>query len=207
MAVIPDTQQAYARRVGELDHLRRRGVKPLAGPLRLVTTLWHNASAMRGRRPRQATRRSPGAVASVMALALALSGPAAADHVGVLHLNGDRAGPYAVSLWTQAGPVRAKTACTVTVAVMRPETRVAVTDVAVHVTAARAGTAPVSTEAIRAKDPVESRYLADLTLPTPGRWTVRVAIQGPAGTGGVDFPLDVNAASWMDWLWWALGRS
>jgi hypothetical protein len=92
-----------------------------------------------------------------------------ADHVGTLQLNGDRVGPYALSVWTQPTPPRAGT-CLVAVAVMRPDTHAPVPAVAVRVTAEppdRAGE-PVTTEASRDRDPLGLRYLAELTLPWAG---------------------------------------
>ena len=140
----------------------------------------------------------------VLVSLLAVARPVAADHIGVLQFNQEPAGPYAVSVWTEPGTIRARGSGTVTVAVMRPHTRVALTDVTVHVTAHSMGSPTVSAEATLARDPLGLRYLADLRLPEPGRWTVHLAVQGPAGSGAVDFPLDVAPASWTEWGWWAL---
>ncbi len=135
-------------------------------------------------------------------MVLALSTPAAAHHSGVLQLNTEPAGPYAVSAWTKPDPVQVGT-CVVTVAVMRPPRRDPVTDVAIRVTARPAAGSDVSADGDLGQDPLGIRYLANLVLPTPGRWTVTVAIHGPGGVGQVDFPLEVAAAS--PWPWWALG--
>jgi hypothetical protein len=137
-------------------------------------------------------------------LLVGLSTPAGGHHGGVLHLNAERAGPYAVSAWTESDPVRVGT-CVVTVAVMRPLTRVPVTDVAVRVTARRPDGSAVSAEGDAGQDPLGIRYLADVVLPVAGRWTVTVAVHGPAGAGEVDFPLEVALASSLPW--WALGRA
>jgi hypothetical protein len=59
--------------------------------------------------------------------------------------------------------------------------------------------APVAVDASRGQDPLGIRYLADLPLPTAGRWLVRIGVQGPAGAGTVDFPLEVEAASRSAW--------
>jgi hypothetical protein len=136
---------------------------------------------------------------------LAASSPVTADHIGVLQLNQEPAGSYAVSAWTQPGTIRARDAGTVTVAVMRPHTRVALTDVVVHVTASRNGSPTVSSEATLAGDPLGLRYVADLRLPEPGRWTINLAVQGPAGSAAVAFPLDVEPRGWTAWGWWGLG--
>lgn len=143
--------------------------------------------------------------ALVVAGLLAASSPATADHIGVLQLNQEPAGPYAVSAWTQPGTIRARDAGTVTVAVMRPHTRVALTDVVVRVTASRNGAPTVSSDASLAGDPLGLRYIADLRLPEPGRWTVHLAVQGPAGSAAVAFPLDVEPRAWAAWGWWGLG--
>jgi hypothetical protein len=139
---------------------------------------------------------------------LVFASSARADHLGVLQLNGDPVGPYAVSVWTQPGPVRVG-ACVVTVAVMRPGTRIAVTDAIVRVTARRVTAqrteephTSVSAEGNRSADPLGLRYIADVPLPAAGHWTVVVAIRGPAGAGNVEFPLDVTAP--IPWGGWAL---
>jgi len=145
-----------------------------------------------------------GLAVGVLVSLLAASPPVAADHVGVLQLNQEPTGPYAVSVWTEPGTIHARGSGTVTVAVMRPHTRAALTDVVVHVIANRTGSASVSAEATLDRDPLSLRYLADLRLPEPGRWTVHLTVQGPAGSGSVDFPLDVAPRSWTERGWWAL---
>jgi hypothetical protein len=145
-----------------------------------------------------------GLAVAILVSLLAVARPVAADHIGVLQLNQEPAGPYAVSVWTEPGTIRARGSGTVTVAVMRPHTRAALTDVVVHVIANRTGSTSVSAEATLARDPLGLRYLADLRLPEPGRWTVHLTVQGPAGSGAIDFPLDVEPRSWTAWGWWAL---
>ena len=70
-----------------------------------------------------------GLAVAILVSLLAVARPVAADHIGVLQFNQEPAGPYAVSVWTEPGTIRARRSGTVTVAVMRPHTRVALTDV------------------------------------------------------------------------------
>lgn len=128
---------------------------------------------------------------------------ARADHMGTLQLNRGRVGAYAVSAWTQPSPPRVG-ACLVAVAVMRPETRAPVLDVAVRVTAEPVDGAgePVATQARRDKDPLGIRYLAELTLPRGGQWTIRIDVAGREGDGTVDFPLEVRPP--LRLAWWLL---
>jgi hypothetical protein len=102
-----------------------------------------------------------------------------------------------------------------------------VPDAVVRVTAERAGAADatVSVTADRGRDPGGISHVADLRLPSPGRWTVTVHVSGPEGSGSADFPLEVETASWAagaamtgaaaallglavaSWLWRARSRS
>jgi hypothetical protein len=154
--------------------------------------------------------RSAGALCVTLGLwaACGSRAPASADHIGVLQLNGDAAGPYVVSAWTQPSPVRVGSGA-VTIAVMRPASRVALTDVSVRVTATRPEDAGdrVAIEASRGRDPLGIRYLADLDLPAAGRWRITVAVRGPDGAGSVDFPLEVKGGSRSGWLPFMLGAA
>jgi len=135
-------------------------------------------------------------VALAAAALVGASGPASADHAGVLQLN-DRAGPYVLMAWTQ--PKRPRTdACQLTVTVMRPGNFRPVPGAVVRVSAERAGAADatVSGTADGGRDPGGISHVADLRLPSPGRWTVTVHVSGPEGSGSADFPLEVEAASW-----------
>ena len=144
--------------------------------------------------------RRPGSAVLLGALALAAlvgaSGPAAADHTGVLQLN-DRVGPYLLRAWTQ--PTQPRTdAGQLTVTVLRPGNFRPVPDAVVRVTARRAGAADV-TVPVTANGGGDSggiSHVADLRLPSPGRWTVTVHVSGPEGGGSAEFPLDVEAAAW-----------
>jgi len=135
-------------------------------------------------------------VALAAAALVGASGPASADHAGVLQLN-DRAGPYVLMAWTQ--PKRPRTdACQLTVTVMRPGNFRPVAGAVVRVNAERSGAADatVSVTAEGGRDPGGTSHVADLRLPSPGRWTVTVHVSGPEGSGSADFPLEVEAASW-----------
>jgi hypothetical protein len=132
-------------------------------------------------------------------LAAALVGcapPASADHTGILQLN-DRAGPYVLMAWTQPKQPRTD-ACQLTVTVLRPGNFRPVLDAIVRVTAGRDGSGEkmAAVTADRGGDPPGINHVADLRLPSPGRWTVTVQVAGPEGSAAADFPLDVEAASW-----------
>src|SRR5947207_648753 len=49
-----------------------------------------------------------GLAVGVLVSLLAASPPVAADHVGVLQLNQEPTGPYAVSVWTEPGTIHAR---------------------------------------------------------------------------------------------------
>jgi hypothetical protein len=146
----------------------------------------------------KARRPGPGVLLAALAAA-ALAGaasPASGDHSGVLQLN-DRAGPYVLMAWTQPKQPRTD-ACQLTVTVLRPVSFRPIPDAVVRVTARRDGatdtTAPVT--ANRGGDTGGVNHVADLRLPSAGRWTVTVHVSGAEGAGTAEFPLDVEAASW-----------
>ena len=132
---------------------------------------------------------------------------ASAGHGGVVQLNRAPAGPYVLSVWTQPAPPTAGL-WRVDVAVMR-ETGTPVTDAVVRVRAdplAGAGL-PVESDARRDADPLGVRYRASLTLGAAGPWRVSVSVAGPAGSGALTFPVDVEPASRGWWLGAALGAA
>jgi mono/diheme cytochrome c family protein len=147
------------------------------------------------------------ALGLLLALGAAVAGPARADHGGALQLNGDPAGPYRVSVWTQPTPPRAG-ALTVTVAVMRPESFRPVGDVAVELTAEPLGPGAAAT-AVRAVKGPESwaGYVAELPIPRPGPWKVTVRVTGGEGAGSADFPLEVPRGSSGPWPWVGAGAA
>jgi hypothetical protein len=142
----------------------------------------------------------PGLAVLLGALALGalvgVSGPAWADHTGVLQLN-DRVGPYVLMAWTQPRQPRTD-AGQLTVTVLRPGSFRPVPEAVVRVTARRAGVAEatVPVAASGGGDSGRISHVADLRLPSPGRWTVTVHVSGPEGGGSAEFPLDVEAAAW-----------
>jgi hypothetical protein len=144
------------------------------------------------------SRPRPGTLLAVLAAAILVGapGPASGDHSGVLQLN-DRAGPYVLMAWTQPKQPRTD-ACELTVTVLRPGNFRPVPDAVVRVTARRAGgtDATATVTANRGGDSGGVSHVADLRLPSPGRWTVTVHVSGAEGTGTAEFPLDVEAASW-----------
>ena len=145
------------------------------------------------------------ALALLVLLGAAAAGPACADHGGALQLNGDPAGPYRVSVWTQPTPPRPG-ALTVTVAVMRPESFRPIADVAVELTAEPLGPGPGATVVPAVKGPEAwSGYTAELPIPRPGAWKVTVRVTGREGEGRADFPLDVPHGSRGPWLFVGAG--
>jgi hypothetical protein len=138
-------------------------------------------------------------------LGAAVAGPARADHGGTLQLNGDPAGPYRVSVWTQPTPPRPGV-LSVTVAVMRPESFRPIDDVAVELTAEPLEPGAAATPVRATKGPESwSGYMAELPIPRAGSWKVTVRITGREGAGTAAFPLDVPQASSGWWLWIGAG--
>jgi mono/diheme cytochrome c family protein len=142
---------------------------------------------------------------ALLVLGAAGAGPAWADHGGALQLNGDPAGPYRVSVWTQPTPPRPG-ALRVTVAVMRPESFRPIADVAVELAAEplEPGTGATVVPAVKGPE-AWSGYTAELPIPRPGPWKVTVRITGREGAGSANFPLDVPPASRGAWLWVGAG--
>jgi mono/diheme cytochrome c family protein len=143
----------------------------------------------------------------VLLLGVVVAGAARADHGGTLQLNGDPAGPYRVSVWTQPTPPRPGP-LSVTVAVMRPESFRPIGDVSVELTAESlepaAGLGPSAVRAVKGPE-AWSGYMAELPIPRAGSWKVTVRVEGRDGTGTANFPLDVPRASGGPWLWIAAG--
>jgi hypothetical protein len=143
----------------------------------------------------------------LLALGVAGAGVARADHGGTLQLNGDPAGPYRVSVWTQPTPPRPGPV-SVTVAVMRPESFRPIGDVSVELAAESlepaAGPGPAAVRAVKGPE-AWSGYMAELPIPRAGSWKVTVRIDGRDGTGAASFPLDVARASGGPWLWIGAG--
>jgi mono/diheme cytochrome c family protein len=138
-----------------------------------------------------------------LVLGVVAAGTARADHGGTLQLNGDPAGPYRVSAWTQPTPPRPGPV-TVTVAVMRAESFRPIADVSVELTVESLEPAPGSGPlAVRAVKGPESwsGYMAELPIPRAGSWKVTVRVEGRDGAGTATFPLDVTRASGTRWLW------
>jgi mono/diheme cytochrome c family protein len=143
---------------------------------------------------------------SVLGLVLLLAaGAARADHGGTLQLNGDPAGPYRVSAWTQPTPPRPGP-LSVTVAVMRPESFRPIGDVVVELNAESLDPGGTTTAVRAVKGPEAwSGYMAELPIPRAGSWRVTVRVEGREGVGTVTFPLDVPRGSSGPWLWIAAG--
>ena len=127
----------------------------------------------------------------------ALSGAtqASAD-VGLLRLQ-ESAGPFSISVFTEPTPLR-KNEGIVHVFVSDRQTGQPLQDVAVE--ALLRSDDAQGGELIRPlqRRPRGLRASADLAVPHPGRWNVRIAASGNRGTGAVGLVLDVLPAQ----PWW-----
>lgn len=145
-----------------------------------------------------------------------LSGTFAAANGGTLRLANAVAGPYLVSVWTEAAPQPGPV--DTSVAVMQPESREAVLDARVNIVAELVGGSgsPITTTAIRGAGGNLLLYHAELHLPAAGRWRIKIIGAGSNGTGTTQFDLVVAtprvpalafvvaaaAASVAGWLFW-----
>jgi len=125
-------------------------------------------------------------------------------HGGKLERGLAPAGPYVVSVWTQPDPARVGT-LDISAAILRADTREAVPDAEIRVTA-RDSTSPQSVEE-RGRPPsgglfdllAPPLYHAKLAIPTSGRWHLIVSLEGPAGRGDVGFDMDIAPPLTIPW--------
>lgn len=156
------------------------------------------------------------ALGSFLLAFAALSGALAAANGGTLRLANAVAGPYLVSVWTEASPKPGPV--DTSVAVMHPDSREAVLTARVTMVAdLLGGSAPtITTTAVRGAGGNLLLYHAELHLPAAGRWRIQIISAGPNGTGTTQFDLVVatprvpalafvgaaGAASVAGWLLW-----
>ncbi len=152
---------------------------------------------------------------------LSAVGPARAHGGGTLQLNNVDAGPYQVSVWTEPEPIRVGE-LHVTVAVVeaiqadagaRPAGDLML-DATIRVQVEHVGQTEETLVAFATRENAVNKlfYEADLHLPAEGQWQVVVAVEGPEGTGSVDFTIEVLPPSGLRrlqlqrWpLWGGLG--
>lgn len=127
---------------------------------------------------------------------------------GTPRLSNARAGPYAVSVWSQPDLPRVGE-LDMGVAVMTLEARDPILDAKVQLTAEpidRGGT-PISVVASRGAGANKLLYHANLELPIEGRWRVTVHVEGPAGSGSAGFEFEVKPSGGVNWLLTGAGLS
>lgn len=115
-------------------------------------------------------------------------------------LTNARAGPYAVSVWSQPDPPQVGK-LDMGVAVMTLEARNPVLDAEVRLTAEPIdrGETPISVVASRGTGANKLLYNADLELPIEGRWRVTVEVEGKRGSGSAGFALEVEPSGGANW--------
>lgn len=167
---------------------------------------------------------SPAALAALGLVALmAFWAPGTWGNGGKLQLSKVEAGPYLVSVWTQPNTPRVGR-LDVSVAVMEPATKRAISGVTVRLKSERldgADTLPAVTLR-QGAGWFPDLYHADLVVPAAGPWRFTLAVEGPAGTGEAGFELEVYPPRPLVWslvpgvliglalLWWLarpLGKS
>lgn len=125
---------------------------------------------------------------------------------GTPQLVNEPTGPYWISVWSTPEPARVGE-FHLTLALAEPgEEREAgdpVLGADVRVRLEPVGAAALSPLTATATNENSSNrlfYEADVTIPEPGAWLVRVEVDGPAGAGVASFPLQVEPAQSTNWL-------
>ncbi len=124
--------------------------------------------------------------------------PVLAHGGGKPQLTNEPVGAYLLSAWTSPDPAVVGKVH-VTAALADASSGAAVTEPAIHVTAAQAGGPAVEADATHANAAVPIFYEADMELPATGEWQFSLAVAGPAGTGTATFILPVRPAG-PNWL-------
>ena len=146
-----------------------------------------------------------------LAIILALStGVAWAHGGGVVRLTNVEAGPYWVSAWSEPDPLRVGQAH-ISVAVSKPtesgegyrEAGPPVLDATVQVqfTAVDHNGETLMGRATHEGATNKLFYEADLELPKAGRWQVKIAVEGPEGSGSATFEAQVAPPTAFNWTW------
>ncbi len=127
---------------------------------------------------------------------------------GVPQLVNAKAGPYRVFVWTQPDPLRVGEAH-FTVAVSQPpnlaataeETGNPVLDATVKMQVEPVNQTGETLTVLATHDTATNKlfYEADLELPTIGQWRVLVSVEGPAGSGNVEFEIQVSPPPSFNW--------
>ena len=128
---------------------------------------------------------------------------ASAHGGGTVHIAGEVAGPYRVTVWVAPNEVEAGKKLHFTVAVVRPENNQPVLDaqVMVQVTAVGDDTAVLSGPATTQQAVNKLFYEADFKAPqNPGEYQVQTRVSGSEGEGEVLFVLPIKPASGSNFL-------
>jgi hypothetical protein len=130
---------------------------------------------------------------------------------GIARLIRSEIGSYWVYAWTAPEPLRVGMAH-ISVAVTQPGSddrpEEAVADATVRV--ALLGTESGQRFEVETVPEVRLEtvyYEADIRLPTEGRWQTTVSVEGPLGSGSVEFPMDVLPARSQNWTFVVGGAS
>lgn len=127
---------------------------------------------------------------------------------GTVHVAGEVAGPYKVTVWVAPNTVEAGKTLHFTVAVVQDESNEPVLDaqVLLDVLAAGTDTAVLSGPATTAQAVNKLFYEADFVAPAAsGTYSVQAYVRGPEGEGTVSFDLAVEPAGRSNLLLWGLG--
>lgn len=139
------------------------------------------------------------ALVGLVALALAALARDTGANGGRVQLAKAPAGPYLVSVWTLPDPPRVGS-LDVSLAVMEPRTERALLDATARLTAtSHGGGASLARALERGASGNPILYHALLELPAAGPWQVTISVDGPAGSGQVDFDLAVERAPSILW--------
>ncbi len=139
-------------------------------------------------------------VAILLAFAAGNPERTAAHGGGVVRLSAAPAGPYVLTVWVSPEAIRAGRPLHVTVSVEKDDRPELDAEVLVQVVPEGSTVATLTTAATSDQSVNKLLYEADLTIPTPGSYSVEILVTGPAGQGQGSFTVDVNSASNVNWF-------
>ncbi|MEZ4767428.1 MAG: hypothetical protein R2844_03270 [Caldilineales bacterium] len=129
----------------------------------------------------------------LLLLALQPVSSALAHGGGTPQLVKERAGAYALYVWTNPDPVRVGT-MHVSVALVQPDTEAPVLNADVRVTATPETGNPITSTATHENATVKTYYETDMAIPQEGPWQVAVSYQIDDAGGSASFPVQVQRA-------------
>ena len=153
-------------------------------------------------------KRNPLLWLGLVALLWATAQTAWAHGGGTIHVAGEAAGPYRVTVWVAPNTVEAGKKLHFTVAVVRPEDNRPVLDAQVMLVVLADGTdtAVLSGPATTEQSINKLFYEVDFVAPTAvGIYQVQTQVSGTDGEGMVSFDLPIQPARRNNLLFWGLG--